>query len=112
MRDLGPHVNLADGRDPGLQPERTTLAWRRTLLTAVCTLLLCLRAATTASSPALLGVVGLVLVTIGVLASCSIVRARRYRRNPHDPRPMPDLGPAAVSVSMALGAGVCLTQLL
>lgn len=105
-------MNLADGRDPGLQPERTSLAWRRTLLTAGCTLLLCLRAWTTASSPALLAIVGPVAVAIGVLAFCSAVRARRYRENPHDPRPMPDLGPALVSVTVAVAAGTCLTQLL
>ncbi|MDT2006972.1 DUF202 domain-containing protein [Rhodococcus opacus] len=104
---------MADGRDPGLQPERTSLAWRRTVLTAGCTLGICLRWGTTASSrPALLGVVGLMLVAIGVLASCSIVRARRYRKDPHDPRPMPDLGPATVSVTVAVAAGVLLTQLL
>ncbi|WP_263171584.1 DUF202 domain-containing protein [Streptomyces sp. SCSIO ZS0520] len=47
----------ANGRDPGLQPERTRLAWRRTTLAATVAVVLALKSALTdgAGPPALLG---------------------------------------------------------
>ncbi|WP_317229859.1 DUF202 domain-containing protein [Clavibacter sp. MX14-G9D] len=65
--------------DPGLQPERTALAWRRTALALVVGSLLGLRAL-----PAVLGVPGLALAFVGVaLALGVLVTAhRRYRRVP------------------------------
>ncbi|MFE9775420.1 DUF202 domain-containing protein [Streptomyces sp. NPDC005931] len=38
-------VNATDGRDPGLQPERTRLAWRRTTLSGAVTAVLGVRTA-------------------------------------------------------------------
>ncbi len=105
-------MNPADGRDPGLQPERTCLAWRRTLLASAGTLLLCLRAFVTESAPVWLGVVGIVTVTFCAVGACSIVRTRRYRQDPRDPRSIPGLGPAVISVTLAIAAGTCITQLL
>jgi uncharacterized membrane protein YidH (DUF202 family) len=76
--------------DPGLQPERTALAWRRTALALVIGSLLGLRVL-----PALLGPVGLAVAAGGVIAALAVLAAahRRYRRVhriltavPDDPR--------------------------
>jgi uncharacterized membrane protein YidH (DUF202 family) len=63
--------------DPGLQPERTALAWRRTALALVIGSLLGLRVL-----PALLGPVGLLVAAAGVIAALAVLAAAhlRYRR--------------------------------
>ncbi|AJW80181.1 DUF202 domain-containing protein [Clavibacter michiganensis] len=63
--------------DPGLQPERTALAWRRTALALVAGSLLGLRVL-----PTLLGAAGLVVAAAGVVASVAVLATahRRYRR--------------------------------
>ncbi|MBF4624921.1 DUF202 domain-containing protein [Clavibacter sp. VKM Ac-2872] len=63
--------------DPGLQPERTALAWRRTALALVVGSLLGLRVL-----PTLLGAAGLVVAAAGVIAALAVLATahRRYRR--------------------------------
>ncbi|OUE23605.1 DUF202 domain-containing protein [Clavibacter michiganensis] len=63
--------------DPGLQPERTALAWRRTALALVAGSLLGLRVL-----PALLGPAGIVVAAVGVAAALVVLATahRRYRR--------------------------------
>ncbi|MDA3805261.1 MULTISPECIES: DUF202 domain-containing protein [unclassified Clavibacter] len=63
--------------DPGLQPERTALAWRRTALALVVGSLFGLRAL-----PALLGPAGLVVAAAGVIAALAVLATAhlRYRR--------------------------------
>jgi hypothetical protein len=63
--------------DPGLQPERTALAWRRTALALVAGSLLGLRVL-----PTLLGAAGLVVAAAGVIAALAVLTTahRRYRR--------------------------------
>jgi putative membrane protein len=63
--------------DPGLQPERTTLAWRRTGLALTVGSLIGLRVL-----PPLLGPAAFVLAGLGVVASLAVLAAahRRYRR--------------------------------
>jgi len=74
-------VSAADpaGRpsDPGLQPERTALAWRRTALALVVGSLFGLRAL-----PQLLGPAGLAVAAAGVALALGVLGAAhlRYRR--------------------------------
>jgi hypothetical protein len=53
-------------RDPGLQPERTRLAWRRTALTVVVVALLAARLAVVRGAP--LAIAGAALLWLAVLA--------------------------------------------
>jgi putative membrane protein len=69
---------VSDGPwDPGLQPERTALAWRRTGLALTVGSLIGLRVL-----PPLLGPAAYVLAGLGVVASLAVLAAahRRYRR--------------------------------
>ena len=69
---------MTDGPwDPGLQPERTALAWRRTGLALTVGSLIGLRVL-----PPLLGPAAYVLAGLGVVASLAVLAAahRRYRR--------------------------------
>ncbi len=63
--------------DPGLQPERTDLAWRRTALSIVVGGLVGLRLL-----PSVLGSGGAVLAGVGTVAglACGLLAARRSRR--------------------------------
>lgn len=74
------------GRDPGLQPERTRLAWRRTTLSAAVVALLAARQVLRdGATPVGLMAVGLsLLVWIGFLAV-----AHRRMRSLTAPRPRP-----------------------
>lgn len=76
-------------RDPGLQPERTSLAWRRTLLALVVIDFLLLRAWTLAAAndgdrPG--GALGLGIAVVAaavatvLIAFCALSRARALRR--------------------------------
>lgn len=62
-------------RDPGLQPERTALAWRRTALAIFVNGALLVRAAVEAQSP-LLAVVS-VLILASALATAAVGSHRR-----------------------------------
>ncbi|MBM7025537.1 DUF202 domain-containing protein [Clavibacter zhangzhiyongii] len=99
--------------DPGLQPERTALAWRRTALALVVGSLLGLRAL-----PALLGPAGLVVAAAGVLAALGVLTTAhlRYRRvhriltaaadGPHRPVALPGGALPALVAALTACAGL------
>ena len=66
-------MNIA--RDPGLQPERTVLAWRRTALALLVNGALVLRAAVQGESPTL------AIAAALVLAAAAVVVALTFRRD-------------------------------
>lgn len=65
--------------DPGLQPERTELAWRRTALAIAVGSLISLRILPV-GLPASLAAWGVIPGIIGILAACAIWMAARRRQ--------------------------------
>lgn len=75
-------MTAAPHRDPGLQPERTVLAWRRTTLTAASLTLLCGRAWSVDHSTARAITFTLSGVLLGVLCAGMAQRAHHCRADP------------------------------
>ncbi|WP_031087990.1 DUF202 domain-containing protein [Streptomyces sp. NRRL WC-3549] len=65
----------AAGRDPGLQPERTRLAWRRTTLSCTVVALLGVRQALRGGS----GATGVIALALGLLAWLAFLRVAHRR---------------------------------
>jgi uncharacterized membrane protein YidH (DUF202 family) len=109
-----------EARDPGLQPERTSLAWRRTLLALLVLDVLVLRAWLLALARAEQGApahsvglgvcVAVAALSTAVLAWCGHVRARELRHGTTAP-------PAAVlrwatAAALVLGAATIAVVLI
>jgi uncharacterized membrane protein YidH (DUF202 family) len=71
-----PHVIPATG-DPGLQPERTALAWTRTALAIAVNALLSLRSGFVAGEPWLVAVGVLLFAASGTVVAIGTVRRRQ-----------------------------------
>lgn len=96
--------------DPGVQNERTALAWQRTALALLAGALLTARIAAT-DSPA----VGLALAVVALAVAPGLLLAARYRyarcaRALHATRPVGDGRLPATAAALAIGLG--LTELL
>lgn len=70
-------------RDPGLQPERTALAWQRTALSAAVVAILLLRTGVSHGSPLELTAAACALVMVAT----AWLTGRRPKKH-HTPRPM------------------------
>ncbi|MFE4331117.1 MULTISPECIES: DUF202 domain-containing protein [unclassified Streptomyces] len=92
----------ADGRDPGLQPERTRLAWRRTTLSCTVVALLAVKQALHSGA----GPAGIVAVALSALAWLGfLLVAHRRVLGMGTARPQP------LSARGALTAGACTVAL-
>ncbi|MGW6689504.1 DUF202 domain-containing protein [Streptomyces sp. NPDC054961] len=93
------------GRDAGLQPERTRLAWRRTTLTCSVTAVLALRQAlrTSGSPVALVGVAVIALLWLAFLWVAHR-RMRELAAAPGAPSPRAVLAATACTVAFAVFA--------
>ncbi|MGP3948919.1 DUF202 domain-containing protein [Streptomyces sp. 7N604] len=81
-------------RDPGLQPERTRLAWRRTTLACTVVAVLAVRLALYGGvSP--LGVVAVVFVVLALAAFLGVAHARIRALSAPQPQPPVPYGPPA-----------------
>ncbi|MFE4796708.1 DUF202 domain-containing protein [Streptomyces sp. NPDC056708] len=92
----------ADGRDPGLQPERTRLAWRRTTLSCTVVALLAVKQALhSGASPA--GIVAVALSALAWLGFLLVAHRRVLGMGTARPQPL--------SARDALTAGACTVAL-
>ena len=73
---MKPYTVPADG-DPGLQPERTALAWTRTALAIAVNALLSIRAGFVAGEPWLVAVGVLLFAASGAVVAIGTVRRRQ-----------------------------------
>jgi len=90
-------------RDPGLQAERTALAWNRTALAVVVNALLVLRAGLKTETTPLTG------LAIALLAASGAAIAYAAWRRRHLLGEQPSIAPRTVAIALAavLGIGTC-----
>ena len=89
-------------RDPGLQPERTALAWTRTGLAAAAVSLLLMRAAWHTSNPYLVTAAALIVATSLAFQRLALRRRRELLRALEAPPAWMTLATAALLLSSAV----------
>ncbi|SDC07297.1 Uncharacterized membrane protein YidH, DUF202 family [Raineyella antarctica] len=92
--------------DPGLQPERTQLAWVRTTLSFMAVGLLALRLGVTAG----IDVSAIILVIVAVVVLVVANDARRHRRSVHGINQ--GVVEPATSAVLVVGGGMLLLELI
>ncbi|MEU4314222.1 DUF202 domain-containing protein [Nocardia sp. NPDC024068] len=97
-------------RDPGLQPERTVLAWRRTTLTAVVVGLLLTKIAAQRAGPLGIATAAAAGLAVGMLAVG--LHRRRARQGPEQVRAMSTTFMALIAASAGMPALGALASLL
>ncbi|MDQ0937941.1 DUF202 domain-containing protein [Streptomyces turgidiscabies] len=98
-------VSVAGARDPGLQPERTRLAWRRTTLSSTVAALLAGRTALH-GGPSAVGVS--VCAVCCALWLCFLAVSHRRIRTLSEPD---DAGPPPLAARYAAAAALCTVAL-
>ncbi|WP_194853123.1 DUF202 domain-containing protein [Nocardia sp. SYP-A9097] len=97
---------------PGLQAERTILAWQRTLLAATVVGAGLARAATGRPCASLSAATLLLSVVLVAIAAVIRLRRHRYRHRADDPRPIPLIAGALLCAGIAAAASCVLPTLL
>lgn len=102
-------TTVTPGRDPGLQPERTALAWRRTVLAAAVGTALVTGAAERAGYH---GVVVLSALLAAGLAAAVLVHSRRPPSARTAPWPVLALAAGTVLALAALGVATAVASIV
>jgi uncharacterized membrane protein YidH (DUF202 family) len=92
-------------RDPGVQPERTRLAWRRTTLACVAVAVLAGRLALH-DKVSLLGLAATLCITLATAAFLGVARLRVRTLNAAPPPPAMSPGVSAAAVACLLAIAV------
>ncbi|WP_082944762.1 DUF202 domain-containing protein [Mycobacterium sp. 852013-50091_SCH5140682] len=103
-------MSASRARDPGLQPERTALAWRRTVLTAAGVALICARLWLEHHALWMLLTTIMVSLTVCVTSLGLIVR-RRSCHHSRDVVPPATCTLALTSMSVAAAGGASVVAL-
>ncbi len=104
MTAAGQPEEYEQRRDPGLQPERTRMAWRRTTLSCAVAGVLAVRQALR-SGPDPLAVLAVALIVLAFLAFLAAANRRIHALNtPRPPAMSPRAAGAAAVCTIALAA--------
>ena len=105
-------TGVDDSRDPGLQPERTILAWRRTALTAVGVTVSVLKLHGGGHRWLLLAAVAALVGVIAATGAGLWLRRNRYRADPRHHHPAPSSVVVCICLGIPIAAVCCALDVL